>query len=528
MEYKHAFAAILLLSLVQIFGMSYAQTDALSLTNVAVYPQPIVAGGNATIQFSLYNSYVSSLTNVNLQLTGTYPILNYSPSSSYIISTINTGSYNGATPFDYKLHIPKNINAGTYTLDVYASYQTVGPTGEEVSATSTMPLSFYVKGTPNLRFTANPSSAISPGSQSTVSIAVLNVGTDNATNVSISVLNSRNFSAVGAANFSLGTISPQKTATAQAILLANSTVGQGSSSFPILVSYNTGYNTNTVTYMQNVPVTVSLGNPDLVVGITSATPASLYAGTNQTLTFSVQNTGSGAAKNVTLSLVSNPNITAGNSASKIYVGSIAAGSSATATMFITANKNDNKQKYSLPIQLTYQNANYNVTTNKTVQVPITLQSIAQFNVTSISGTLAAGATYVPVTVTVKNMGNAAAQSITFTMQTIYPISQVNPNAYLSSLQPGQTANVTFDVNVDSQASPGQYPITLYEQWTQSTGTTNQQYSASQNYYAEVTGGSGGITLIIEIIIAVIVIAVLYIRVIKPRMAKATEPKKQKK
>ncbi len=524
MKYRYALAAVILLSFVQLFGSVKAQTNALSIANLDVTPQPVAAGNNVTISFQLFNSYTATLTNVNLELEGTYPLLNYSPAWTQFLTNVPTGVYGGTSLFVYTMHVPKNVKSGTYSLTLVATYQTTSSTGSDLTSSSTMPIAFYIRGTPDLKITANPSTGISPGVQSTVALDVLNVGTDNATNTSVTVLNSRNFSVLGGSTFNLGTIAPQATGVASAILLANSTLPAGTPELPVIVRYNTIYGANTY-YQEMVPVSESLGAPQIGVGIVSAMPQSLYPGTNQTLTLSLQNIGSGTAKNVTLSVVGNGNITAGNSASKIFVGTITAGSTATASLFITANRGDNLNKYNLPVYISYQNANYNVTSNKTVLLPISLQSVAQFNITGVSSSISPGQTYVPVTLRVKNTGNEAAQSITFSLETIYPISQVNPNAYINALLPGQTANVTFYVSVDSAANTGQYPITLYEQWSQSTGGNNQQYSSSQTYYALV-GSSGGAGLYEDIIALVVIVAVAF--VVARRMKKPGAAKKEKK
>ena len=527
MEYKYAFAAAMLVAFVQLFGTAGAQQNALSIANLAVYPQPVVAGGNVTIAFQLFNSYTNELTNVNLELVGSYPLLNSSPAGTQIIADVPEGLYGGTALLVYKLHIPRDVNSGTYSIDVVATYQTVSGSNAQESATSTMPISFYIRGLPALQLTANPVTGILPGAQSAVVMDVLNAGTDNATNTSITLLNSRNFSVIGESAFNLGTISPQKTSYASTILLANSTLMSGTARLPVIVSYDTQYGANDI-YREMIPVSVSLGNPSIDIGIDAASPASLYPGTNQTIILSLQNVGSGTAKNVTISVPDNRNITAGNSASRIFVGTIAAGSSATASMFITASKSDNMSRYSLPILISYQNANYNASFSKTVQVPITLSAIAQFNVTRQGTNLTIGGTYVPVTLSVKNTGNEVAQSIVFSLQTIYPISQVNPNAYVASLAPGQSANMTFYVNVDSQANPGQYPISLYEQWSQPTGSNSQQYSGSQDYYVVVGGRSGSGSLQTIAAIAIVAVAAVAYYKLKVKGARKPETKRERK
>ncbi len=524
---KYALALMALVVAVQFFGLTYAQSNALSIANFDVTPQPVAAGSNVTLSWQLYNSYTAQLTNVNLALEGSYPLLNYSPAWTQLLTTVPTGMYGGTSLFTYKLHIPSNVKSGTYSLTLAATYQTTSG-GTQVTSSASMPISFYIRGSPYLKVTANPSAGISPGAQSSVTLSVLNVGTDNATNTSITLLNSNNFSIIGGSTFNFGTIAPQSTGSAAAILLSNSTLPMGAPVLPVEIRYNTAYGASK-SYTEMVPVSASLGVPQIGVGIISAVPQSLYAGTNQTLSLSLQNIGSGTAKNVTLSVLGNKNITAGNSASRIFVGTIAAGASTTASLFITANKGDAKSSYSLPVLIKYQNANYNVSMNKTVFLPISLQPIASFNVTGQTSGIAPGTTYVPVTLKVKNEGNELAQAITFSLQTIYPISQVNPNAYVSQILPGQTANVTFYVNVDSAANPGQYPITIYEQWTQPSGGNNQQYSSSQSYYLEV-GQSGGINLMdyVYLVVAVVIIILALKRMGKLPAPAKLQGKKEKK
>ena len=76
----------------------YAQaTNALSLSDLHISPQPLIAGTNATIVFQLYNSYSSSLGDVNLQVTASNPIINVSPSSTTLIDSIGNGLYGGGS-----------------------------------------------------------------------------------------------------------------------------------------------------------------------------------------------------------------------------------------------------------------------------------------------------------------------------------------------------------------------------------------------------------------------------------------------
>lgn len=486
----------------------------LSVTNLVISPQPVIAGQNFTVSFQLYDSY-GNLQNVNLGLSGNYPILNYSPSGTQLISSISQGLYGGATGgfFTYHFSVPKNVQSGTYTIYVTSTYlitTTSSGVTTTAAASSSSPISFYISGSPNIVVTATPATSIVPGSQSNIEINAFNSGTASATNVNVTLVNTKNFTVAGSPLFNLGTVSAGTTASATAVLEANSTLQQGQNYIPVKLQYQTQYGAN-VSKIVNVPVSVIVDSPNLVPSIIAAQPQTLYAGSNQTLTVSIQNVGLGVAKNVTAQFISTSNMTVGSSASSVFIGTIQAGASFTQSVFISASKFANQTHYRLPVALKYSNANYQSNISRTLYLNITLQRSAIYNITNVSSTsLLPGATYAPITFRIKNIGAQTAQQITLSLQSIYPIAPASPNVFLKQLAPGQSANVTFYVNVDAQGNSGSYPVTLYEQWTQPNGATSQQYSSSQNYYAQVGGtrqSGGGTDATTYIIIGIVIIVV---------------------
>lgn len=490
--------------------LSNAATDALSVTHLNVGPQPVYPGQNVTITFQLYNSY-GALTNVNLGLQGTYPLLNYSPSSTQLISSIGQGIYGGAgSYFTYTVHIPRFTAAGSYTLDLVATYEaseTVSGSTEDIASESVMPITIYVSGKPNIVLNANPTGPIVPGLADKVAITGLNVGTDMARNVSFTVLDNPNFTVVGTDHINLGGISEGSFASGDIVLQANSTLLGGAHYIPVVLTYASIYGANTSARL-DVPISVVINQPNIVLSVSSAQPQFLYAGNNQTLAVSIQNIGTGEAKNVTIGFGSTPYIGVGSSSSSFFLGSLGAGSSTTEDVFITANKNANGTSYALPALIAYKNANYQQTFNATQNVPIKLQQGAIFTVQGVNTSLTPGATFVPITFVVKNMGSEEADDVSLSLQTVYPVTPINSNGYIAKLAPGQSQSVTFYVSVDPNGNAGTYPVILFEQWTQPNGQTSQQYTSSQNYYAPITtSGSGRSSLLTYAVIIAVVVAV---------------------
>lgn len=391
---------------------------ALTMQNLAVNPQPIVAGDNVTISFNLFNSYDNSLYDLSLQMTGDSRILNVSPLSNIIISSIGSGNY-GGIGFDtiaYKLHIPSNLPTGEYTFEVVGTYRTDIANGAgSIVGISEMPVSIYV-----------------------------------------------------------------------------------------------------------------YGKPQLAVSVVSASPEQLFPGGNQTLEVKLQNTGTDTAKNVTAVFHSSNGITVGG-INRFFIGDIAAGSSATEQLYVQSINTSVNGTVGIPVNITYSsNYTHDIASNQ--RVYINVQSGAMFSVEGVTSNLKKGGAYDPVTYTIRNTGNIAATNIAFSLVTNYPISPVDPNAFVNSIAPGQSANVTFYVGVDSHANQGSYPATIYEQWKQPNAAANQQFSGSSSYYTQIGGPSNGTTagasgsspggLPSWAILAVIVVVVIALIAYRVRKGKA--------
>jgi len=106
------------------------------------------------------------------------------------------------------------------------------------------------------------------------------------------------------------------------------------------------------------------------------------------------------------------------------------------------------------------------------------------------------------------VGNEVAKQMQVSFQGIYPVTPINGNAYIAELLPGEEANVTFMINVDTAAFPGNYPVTIFETWKQPNGTPNQLYSGSNNYYIVIGSGSGSNSYLIWDITIVVIIVLL--------------------
>ncbi|MEM0149711.1 MAG: CARDB domain-containing protein [Candidatus Micrarchaeaceae archaeon] len=486
-------------------------SGALSLVNVGIYPQPVMSGSNATVTFQLYNSYSGNLNNVNLQLTAQSPLINVSPAYTFLINAIGTGLYGGIgyNSFKYTFHVPSTTPSGEYTIDVVASYETSqseGTTSINVPAQSIMPISFYVYGVPNIGLSASPAQII-PGQDFVLQVGAENGGSGLAQNVNVTLHSSSAFAVVGPMSFNLGNMPASGIGQFSAMLQPSQNITSGTYPVNTTISYTNQFGA-VVEKNESIMLNVLVEKPNIIATVMSAMPQNLYAGSNQTLQILVENTGNGLARNVSVDFYNTSALNLG-SVSSFYMSQLPAGSSQTVQLYISANKGLNKSSYSLPAAIKYESSNYQNGTTKLIYIPVSLQGTAAFNITAEYGTLLPGATYVPVTFHIVNTGNEEAQQISFSLQTVYPITPVTPNVYISSIAPGQGINATFYVSIDSQSRSGSYPVTIYEQWRQPNGNTNQEFSASQNYFASVVQSSGNYSDAIAEVVVIVVIVALF-------------------
>ncbi len=472
-------------------GGAPSGSGALSLEALTLSPQYVVSGENVTISFQLFNSYSGTLQNVNLQLEASNPLLNVSPSYTNLIDVIGSGIY-GGSGFDiytYKIHIPSTLPSGVYTIDVVATYETSvsdGVTSYDTPGESVMPISIYVHGKPGIGFSIAPSSQLVPNSEAQIEVNAQNTGTGTAYNVTATILNSTYFKPSGAKSLILGTMDPGASYGSSASIFVASNITNGTHQLRLALSYQDENGTYEHTNA-SVPISVLLNSPNIIATVQSTQPSQLYVGSNQSVEVAIENVGSGTARNVSVSFRSGSGAIVGSAASSFFISSLQPGQSVPEMITVSSNQSDPKSVAHVYTSLSYKGANYAGNYSKVVPINLSVFPSAVFNVTSVQGSLQPGATYKPVTYTIKNVGNEPASQISLSLQSIYPITPISGNAYIDSLAPNQSATVTFYVDVDSNGADGSYPATIYEQWRQPNGAISQQFSGSNSYYMAVGG-----------------------------------------
>ncbi len=367
--------------------------NALSMANVTVSPNPVIAGGNAVINFRLYDAYNIYTYGTTLQPSGTYPLFNASPLSEMLLGTLSPGL--SPMNYTYTFHIPNTTQSGTYTVTFTAQFFVYAGTGATI-ATSTMPVSFFVQNWPSIK-----------------------------------------------------------------VLPA------------------------------------------------AAQPVALYTGHNQTIALSIDNIGYGDARNVSVGVSAGRGLNILSPVTTFFISNMTQGSSTGESLLVGAQGLNSTY---IIANVSYYSSRFQRRFNSTQRINLSVAPSAQFTISSTGSGAPVGASDVPIGFIITNTGTSAADELGLTLETTYPLTPISSTAYVGSLQPGASANLTFLVDVDGAGVPGNYPVTLYEQWKQPSGAENQQFAGSNNYSVSVISpgfGILGIAIAVVILIVIIAIAFMY-------------------
>jgi hypothetical protein len=291
------------------------------------------------------------------------------------------------------------------------------------------------------------------------------------------------------------------------------TTPSGEYTLAFVATYFVYGSTGTVIGSSPLPVSFFVQNrPAIKVVASNPQPATLYVGHNQTLALLIQNTGYGTARNVSVSVEGEHGIDILSSVTSFFVSNLTQGATVSEPLLVAAQSIDHPY---LLANVTYYSSTFRQRFGSLQTINLSASPSAQFTLGLASPGLKIGATDVPVNFKITNTGTSDASELQLSLETSYPITPVSSTAYVSDLQPGASANLTFMVDVDSAGVPGNYPVTLFEQWKQPNGAINQQYSGSNNYYITVGSPSNnGVTDDLLYVVAIVAVAVVAYVILK--------------
>ncbi|AKV73709.1 MULTISPECIES: COG1361 S-layer family protein [Metallosphaera] len=466
-------------------------------------PQLVAPGdNNVPITLIIDNQGNVEMSNASLLLTSTYPI-------KFMQNYLNIGYLPPGQPIEVTTYASVYPNATTGVYQVPAQIQYFS--GKEVISTFiTVPIVGYetfsvssVWGSTSSPLTAAPGQTNLP-----LTFIVRNLGDVNALNVSLYVSssefpiqftqNSLMIGIVPAGQINEGTITVN--------VYPNAT--PGTYYIPVIMHYSQ------VNVTEYVPVTVY--PPKIALSLFTVPPQVFPGFYDVRVEGVITNYGTAAAQNSYVLLQSPFPVISQNN---LTIGAIPPGVPINVSFLINVPDSVSPGQYHLNFTVFYDGGSYTKSYSLTVYPKANLTIVKV-----IYPSLQAGDTKVPITLIVKNVGNATAKNVKAILGTsdvIYPhVSSSNPlqgltasESSLGDIGPGQEINVTYVVDVSGGASVGSYPLTLTLVWNQ-TGSL-VPFVQNDHFFVTVTPPLTSVIVqnpafYIAIVVVIIIIVVVLI------------------
>ncbi|PSN82005.1 hypothetical protein B9Q01_09260 [Candidatus Marsarchaeota G1 archaeon OSP_D] len=241
----------------------------------------------------------------------------------------------------------------------------------------------------------------------------------------------------------------------------------------VFLEYKLGNQSFSQTMQVQVPI---LGEPNIELAGFSYTPIRIYPGYPYAqLDVYLVNSGTATASDVSVNLnTSYPAYPAYNGSTQELIGYLPTGQVAKLSFLIALYNTTKALNTSFVLSVRYNEAQY-----KRFSIPFQEYPKAVIQVVDVyEPTIRVGDSADYVTITVKNVGGAAAQFLTFTMLVSNVFSPSIPssenpllalqlvNASVGTLEPGEEANITYVIQVNPNIQSGVYPLTLVATWRQ--------------------------------------------------------------
>ncbi|AHC51474.1 hypothetical protein SUSAZ_05630 [Sulfolobus acidocaldarius SUSAZ] len=466
----------------------------------------LAAPGSSLLPLTIYveNLGENLLSNVTLTLKSHYPIQFLQNNAT--IGFVPAGQYNYATVI---ADIYPNASSGVYyipvTVNMYNGYKETVMLPVEI-------LGYVSIQAQSLWGSVNSPITVSPGeTQVPLTILLKNTGDVNVLNATLTFSSNEYPLKFSQTNAQVGIIpaGQENYATVTVSVYPNATPGVYY--IPATLNY---YN-----YKTEITVPVDIYSPNVSINVVTLPPQVFPGYYDVRLLTILTNYGNGIAENASISMSSPFQVI---SSPEIKIGALPIGSPVNVTFLINIPNSTIPKTYTVNFTVTFDGgkANYQYALNVYPKANIIITNVKY-------STINPGDSNVPITITLKNAGNATAKNVIARLGTsdvIYPhVSSSNPlqaltasEVFVGDINPQQTVNVTFVVDISGGASPGVYPLAIAATWNQ-TGAIFP-FEQSDTFYVTISQpfisqlfSSPLIYVIIAIIIIVIIIVVVLAR-----------------
>ncbi|MFQ6105648.1 MAG: COG1361 S-layer family protein, partial [Candidatus Hydrothermarchaeaceae archaeon] len=256
--------------------------------------------------------------------------------------------------------------------------------------------------------------------------------------------------------------------------------------------------------VQKIPLTITVkGDPELKAYVRSSDPEKIRAGDTADLDIAIVNTGKDGARNVLLEVGSVPNMEVLWFSKVMYVGNISPQTLGKTKITVDVDDSAKAGEYLLPGKIYYEDSDgYRRTIGGYINV--TVEESAEFGVAPAAEKLVSDTKENAVTFRVKNTGTKIAEETRATLRANYPFTPTGNEYYIGSLSPGEEREISFHVDVDSDASSQKYPVDIIFQWKED----GDEYTKTKSSFIDVMhAGSRFVLYLGGIFVGVILIVI---------------------
>ncbi|MDY0387599.1 MAG: hypothetical protein RBT65_10830 [Methanolobus sp.] len=137
-------------------------------------------------------------------------------------------------------------------------------------------------------------------------------------------------------------------------------------------------------------------------------------------------------------------------------------------------------------------ATFYETVEQTIQIPVTVMPEARFEVSSVSGNIAAGNTDT-LNITYTNIGELPAEDAFVRLIVMGPLSAERPIQSLGTMQPGESRTLSFDITSEAQSVEKSYGIDSEIKFTDIDGEIAFSDNMKVNVFLKQSGKKVNIT-----------------------------------
>ena len=201
------------------------------------------------------------------------------------------------------------------------------------------------------------------------------------------------------------------------------------------------------------------GAPSFTASVISSKPVDIYPGDTAYITVVFQNNGSGRAESARVVFTASDGVEIKWAGQAQELGQIAARASATATFAIETAKFLVPGNYKLYATLDYASEDKS-NGNASFAFDLPILNKAEFTVIPADGQDMPSGNDVTVLITLTNTGHDIAMKVKAKIKPTFPFSTDGTMRYVDSLKPGESADLTFVIHVDKDATAGKQLLSM--------------------------------------------------------------------